>query len=125
MIDAQLFEDDGILKIIPRTALEVPDFQRLELLIDSHVDKHGKLKGIYINVEKLPRWDDFSAMLEQFEFIKKHLGKVQRVAVVTDSPVASFLPNLMDKFVSANVRHFTFQDSDQALNWVKSTEAAR
>ena len=120
MIDVKLIEEKSILEITPRIALEVTDFQRLALLIDSHVDKNGFLKGILIHVEELPGWDDFSAMLEHFEFVKKHHRKIQRVAVVTDSPVVSFLPNLVDLFVDSDVKHFTYEDSDKATTWLKT-----
>jgi hypothetical protein len=120
MIDAELIEEDSILKVSPRTALEVPDFQRLASLVDLHIERHGRLNGIMIQLEELPGWDNFYAMLEHFNFIKQHHDKVRRVAVVTDSTVASFLPNLMDSFVSAEVKHFAYQDSEQALAWLKA-----
>lgn len=119
MIDAQLIEEQGILKIIPESALEVPDFERVALLMAAYREKHGRLKGILIHVEKLPGWEDFSAMMEHFEFLKKHLPEIRRIAVVTDSPVASFLPELMNKFVHADIKHFSYKESESAQSWLE------
>ncbi|MGD8568328.1 MAG: hypothetical protein PVJ39_09595 [Gammaproteobacteria bacterium] len=49
-----LIEEEGVLQIIPRSALEVPDFERLALLMDTYIEKHGRLKGVLIHMEKLP-----------------------------------------------------------------------
>lgn len=120
MIDAKLVDEQGIVEVTPSTTLSVTDFQRLALLIDAHIDKKGYLKGIIIHLEKLPGWNDFAAMLAHLEFVKKHQQKIQRIAVVTDSAVAAFLPQLVDMFVAADVKHFAYVDSDKAYTWLKS-----
>jgi hypothetical protein len=40
--------------------------------------------------------------------------------VATDGAVVSHLPALARHFVAAEVRHFAFDDKDQALAWIAS-----
>ncbi|MGD8568329.1 MAG: STAS/SEC14 domain-containing protein [Gammaproteobacteria bacterium] len=59
-------------------------------------------------------------MAKHFEFIKEHLPDIHRIAVVTDSPVASFLPELMNKFAAAEIKHFSYKESDAAKTWLEA-----
>lgn len=118
MIDAQLIEDKGILKVLPETALEKEDFERLELMIESWRDRHGPVKGLMIHTEQFPGWDDLEAMLEHYQFVREHHDEIRRVAMVTDSPMATFAPKIGNMFLNAEVRGFPFDDNDRALEWV-------
>ena len=43
-----------------------------------------------------------------------------KVALVTDSKIASVAETLAKHFVSAEIKHFDFTDKDAALDWLRT-----
>lgn len=120
MINAQLLRDDGILIVSPEGKLEAVDFQQLSLLADPYIDEHGSLTGILIDAEHFYGWEDFASLLYHIKFINRYEEKVRRVAAVTDIGFLVILPAVSDFFVSAELRHFSYEDRDKALNWLRT-----
>jgi hypothetical protein len=120
MINAQLLRDDGILVVSPADKLETTDFERLRLLTDSYIEEHGDLNGLLIDADPFVGWEDFSSMLSHIRFVRNYHEKIERVAAVTDNRFLAILPSVADYFVAAEVRHFNYQDRDEALNWLRS-----
>jgi SpoIIAA-like len=120
MIEAQLLREDGILVVSPVDMLETTDFERLRLLADPYIEEHGELKGLLIDVETFPGWEDFSGMLSHLRFVHDYQQKIIRVAAVTDNGFLAILPKVVDYFAAAEVRHFGYTDRDLALNWLRT-----
>ncbi|MGB7932635.1 MAG: STAS/SEC14 domain-containing protein [Gammaproteobacteria bacterium] len=120
MINAQLLRDEGILVVSPAEKLETTDFERLRLLTDPYIEKHGDLNGLLIDAEAFYGWEDFSSMLSHIRFVRNYHKKIKRVAAVTDNDFLAILPKVADHFVAAEVRHYDYRDRDQALNWLRS-----
>ena len=59
-------------------------------------------------------------MLSHIRFVNHYEKKIERVAAVTDNGFLAILPKVADQFVSAEVRHFDYQDRDKALNWLRT-----
>jgi hypothetical protein len=119
VIEAKLYREDGILEIVPRGTLEITDFDRLRLLVDPYIRKHGKLDGLLIHVESFPGWESFSALLSHLKFVNDHHESIRRVATVTDNAFLSILPRVGDYFIKAEVRHFAYADREKAIAWLK------
>lgn len=122
MIEAKLLRDEGILVICPLGALRPADFDQIRTLAGPYIEEHGELSGVLIDAESFPGWEDFSAMLSHLRFVEDFQHKVRRVAAVTDNGFLAILPKVADWFVAAEVRHFAYQDRDQALAWLKRDE---
>jgi SpoIIAA-like len=120
MINAQLLRDKGILVVSPADRLETTDFERLRLLADPYIEEHGDLNGLLIDAESFFGWEDFSGMLSNIRFLRNYHEKIERVAAVTDNGFLAILPSVADYFIAAEVRHFNYQDRDEALNWLSS-----
>jgi hypothetical protein len=120
MINAKLMRDKGILTIAPVDKLETADFERLRLLVDPYLEKRGELTGLLIDAETFFGWEDFSSMLSHIRFVRNYEQKIERVAVVTDKAYLAIVPLLADYFVAADVRHFDYEDRDEALNWLQT-----
>jgi hypothetical protein len=120
MINAELLRDDGILVVSPVDKLETIDFERLRLLIDPYIEEHGGLNGLLIDAESFPGWEAFSSMLSHIRFVRNYHEKIERVAAVTDNGFLAILPKVADHFVAAEVRHFDYQDRDEALSWLRT-----
>ena len=108
----------NILGITPEGRLEAEDFARLAQEVDPYLEEHGQLKGLMIETESFPGWQDFAALLSHLRFVRAHHEKVRRVAAVTDSRFLSILPQVASHFVKAEVRHFPYQDRQIALDWL-------
>lgn len=120
MINAKLLRDKGILVVSPVDKLESVDFERLHLLADPYIEEHGDLKGLLIEAESFPGWEDFSSLLSHLRFINDYEKKIERVAAVTDSAFLTILPAVARHFVSAEVRHFDYEDRDKAITWLRT-----
>jgi hypothetical protein len=119
MINAQLLRDQGIRVVSPVEMLESTDFEQLRLLTDSYLEKRGSLQGLLIDAESFFGWDDFSSMLSHLRFVRNYHEKIERVAAVTDSGFLAIVPKAADHFIAAEVRHFDYQDRDEALRWLR------
>jgi hypothetical protein len=120
MINAQLLRDEGILVVSPADKLDTNDFERLRLLTDPYIEKHGDLNGLLIDAESFFGWEDFSSMLSHIRFVRNYHEKIERVAAVTDNGFLAILPKVADYFVAAEVRHYDYQERDEAMNWLRS-----
>ncbi len=119
MINAQLLPE-GILMVSPVGKLQAVDFERMRLLANPYIEEHGDLKGLMIDAESFPSWEDFSSMLSHIRFVRDYQEKIERVAAVTDNSFLAILPVVADHFVAAEVRHFEYHDRDLALSWLRT-----
>ena len=120
MIKVDLLIDDGILMVMPEGKLEADDFKELAAVADPYIEDHGKLNGLMIYTESFPGWKDFEALTSHFRFVKEHHKNLAKVALVTDSKVASVAETLAKHFVSAEIKHFDYNDKDAALGWLRA-----
>ena len=121
MLNAELRKEDGILIVSPDDALQASDFEQLSTRVDPFIEENGELNGLMIYTESFPGWDDFAGLVSHIKFVKNHHKHIKKVAAVTDSGIASFLPNIASHFVDAQIRHFDFQDKNEAMSWLKQT----
>jgi hypothetical protein len=59
--------------------------------------------------------ESFGAFTAHKHFIREHHKQVERIAVVTDGPLAGLCELLAEHFTSAEVRYFPFADDARAL----------
>ena len=119
MISFELLRDEGIVIITPEAPLQKSDFDMLSREVDAYIRDHGDLAGIIIHTESFPGWDDFSGFTHHIKFVKAHHRNIKRVAAVTDGKILPIIPNLARHFVTAEIRHFNYEDFDNAMAWVK------
>jgi hypothetical protein len=122
MLNHELRHDEGILVLTPESPLEAADFTVLASQLDTYLGQNKKLHGLLIRAESFPGWKDFSAMVAHVKFLKDHIAKIERVAVVADGALVSVIPGLADHFVHADVRHFDYKDEEAAWTWLRQTD---
>ena len=120
MIESDLDKATSILYVRPKSALEQADFAGLAEKVDPYIEASGGLRGLIIEVEKFPGWENLGAMTAHFRFLRDHHKLIERVAVVTDSPLGNLAEKLASHFVSANIRHFAFGQTEAAKTWILS-----
>jgi len=117
-----LDRETGLIRVFPQGPLEEDDFSALSEEVEAFVDGGGALRGLVIDTEHFPGWDDFGAFLAHVRFIREHHRMIPKVAVISDDRLLSTMPGIADHFVSATVRHFPAAERENALAWVVSRE---
>ncbi len=120
MLAYEIMNPEGILVLKPHAPLSQDDFGGLSVAVDSYLSGHAKLHGVLIQSKGFPGWENFGAFTAHMHFVRDHHQKLERVALVTDSPVAAIAEALGKHFTSAEIRHFPFPDDAKALEWLKS-----
>jgi hypothetical protein len=118
MLQTELNEDQGILMLAPKGELSQSDFEQVAGVIDPFLEKSGRLNGIIIHSKSFPGWESFSAMVTHIKFIKSHHRKISRVALVTDSHLGNLAEHIAKHFISAEIKHFAFDELDRAKRWI-------
>ena len=121
MVSYELIRDKGILVIMPEGPLRSDDFEALGKAVDDYIVSEGALTGVMISAEKFPGWEDFAGFLSHLRFIRENNRDIDKVAAVTDSAFLSIMPRVVDYFISANVRHFAYEDREAAMHWLTSS----
>jgi len=125
MLNYELRHDEGILMLHPEGPLEAADFISITSQVDTYLAGHGKLHGVLIHAKSFPGWQDFAAMLAHLKFLKEHIQKIEKVAVVADGALANIMPDIANHFVHAQVQHFDFAHEDAAWDWINQTGKAQ
>jgi len=120
MLDHSIMKPEGILVLKPHAPLSKGDFDGLTAAVDAYLSDHAKLHGVMIQSESFPGWENLAGFTAHMRFGAGHHKKVERLALVTDSKVASIAESLGKHFTSAEVRHFPFADESKALAWLET-----
>jgi hypothetical protein len=118
MIAHELDTENSILLVRPESALDKEDFVQLAELVDPQIEATGDLAGLIIDAPGFPGWDSFGAMVTHFRFVRDHHKRIKKVAVVTDSHLGDVAEHLTSHFVSAEIRHFSAGQTEQARQWI-------
>jgi hypothetical protein len=113
-----LDEQKSILNVKPDAALSADNFLQLTAVIDPYLAQHGTLKGLLIETARFPGWENVNAFLAHMRFIKNHQAKIQKIALVTDSQLANFVPQVIGPFVKPQIKHFPFGEEVAARQWI-------
>lgn len=119
MLDYSILKPEGILVIKPQRPLGQEDFAQLSAAVDAYLNEHSTLHGVMIHTQGFPGWENFDGFTAHLHFVHDHHQKVERVAIVTDSPLASLAQSLGQHFTSAVIQRFPYPDEVQALDWLK------
>jgi hypothetical protein len=121
MLSYQLRHDEGILVLHPEGSIEAADFTALARQVDNYLEGYGTLRGVLIHAKSFPGWKDFGALLAHLRFLKGHLKRIKKVAVVANGVIANIIPNIANHFLHAQVQHFEFDREDAAWDWLRQS----
>ena len=121
MLNHELRHDDGILVLNPEGPLEAVDFTTLASQVDTYLEQHRTLRGVLIRAKSFPGWKNFDALLVHLKFLKEHLQRIEKVAVVADGALANIMPSIANYFVHAQVLHFDLAREDDAWSWLRQS----
>ena len=120
MLNYSIMKPEGILLLRPSAPLSKEDFDGLSADVDVYLSEHGRLHGVMVRAKGFPGWENFGGFTAHMHFVRQHHKQVERLAVVTDSPMGDMAALLGKHFTSAEVRHFAFADEAKALEWLQA-----
>jgi hypothetical protein len=119
MLDYEILRPQGIVVIAPGGSLTADDFLGLNGLVDAYLAEHPRLHGVLIHARSFPGWDSFAGLAAHIRFVRDHQQRIDRVALVTDSPVVTLAEALATPFVAATIRHFPDAEYKAAMTWLE------
>lgn len=124
MLDYSIMKPEGILVLKPHGSLSKEDFSGVSAAVDAYLSDHARLHGVMIQTKGFPGWENFGGFAAHMRFVGEHHKQVERVAIVTDSPIATIAQFIGRHFTSADVMHFAFADGAKALRWLETAQHA-
>ena len=121
MIKHHIMETEGILVLEPVSALSADDFRGLASSVDTYLAGHQTLHGLLIHAQQFPGWESFAGLSAHLRFVREHHKRIERIALVTDSPLGTVAPALAKHFVLAQIRRFAYSEFEEALLWLKTS----
>ncbi len=116
-ISHRLIPESGVLVVEIRQPLRAQDFDALAVTADSWIEAHGELRGLVVHTREFPGWENVGGAIRHMCFIRDHQRKIERVALASDSQLASLAPRLAEHFVSAEVQNFAYDALEAATAW--------
>ena len=95
------------------------DFEAVGKTIGDYLESHDRLRGILIHSRRFPGWQGIGALFAHLKFVNSVHDKIDKLAVVTSSPLGSFADHVLDPLMLAKVRKFDYDERDQAMAWLK------
>jgi hypothetical protein len=122
MITCEFTRSNKVLIVNLTGKLTVDDLSEIAKIMDDHINQDDEIPNLVIHLAKMPHWDGFRALKMHFKLVKNHHRLIKKVAVVGDSLALTIMPNIMDHFIDAKVRHFSEPHMEDAKNWAKAAD---
>lgn len=120
-VEHRLVAESGVIVVEVHRPLRVQDFDALAETADTWLQTHDALPGIVLHAREFPGWENLAGLLHHIRFVREHHRKVGKVALAADSKLASLAPHVVEHFISAEVKHFEYDQLDQAITWAANS----
>ena len=109
---------DNVIGVRLSGKMEKADIEKTSKAIEEKLTVHEKV-NIYAEIESFDGIS-FEALVADIKFAFPHLRDFEKKAVVSEKHWIERLVVIGDKlFPSVEVRHFSFDEKDEALKWVQ------
>ena len=92
------------------------DYRSLMDKFHAILDEHGTLR-LYADLEEFDGWE-WQAAWDKVAFGVKHWDQILMIAVVGTKRWEYLSTQIAQKVIKADVRYFTIDEKEQALDWV-------
>jgi hypothetical protein len=124
MIQLMPMPVDNVIGVKISGKLEKADIDKTTKAIEEKLTIHGKV-NIYAEIESF-KGMSLDALVADVKFAFPHLRDFHKKAIVSEKHWIEKLVAISDKlFPSAEVRHFSFDQKDDALRWVQASSCSR
>jgi len=94
------------------------DYKDMMPRLEAVISKHGSLR-LYADLIDFDGWE-WRAGWDDLAFGIKHWNDIKRIALIGDANWEQLAAKIADKLSPAEVRYFSDDESESALDWVKS-----
>jgi hypothetical protein len=113
MIEIQVINDNA-LRITPVGKIQAEDFKQIAPEIDGLIAQYGKVR-LLIDASKFSGWNDLAGFEHHAGFVKRHMQKVERIAVMTTHDWQEWLVGAIRIFVHPEIKAYAKRQEGQAL----------
>ena len=121
----RLLPEPGVLVVEVTQPLRAQDFDALAATADTWLATHDALPGVVLHARAFPGWENIDGLLHHIRFVRDHHRKVRRVALAVDSTLADLAPRVAEHFGRAELRHFGYDELDDAVAWAAGPSGGR
>ncbi len=119
MIELISTDSDKTIGFTITGKIEASDIDKVTQLIEAKLENQDKLR-IYAEVNQM-KGMSLAAFIKDLKFSLKHFKDFEKEAIVSDGKWLQKLAALGSKlFSSIEVKHFSFADKAQALEWINN-----
>ncbi len=120
----RLLTDPGVVVVSVEKPLRVQDFEEVARTVDAVVDSQGQLTGLVVHTRRFPGWQNVAGLVGHIRFVLAHRAKVRRLAIATDSKIATLAPWLERVARGPRVRGFSYGALETAIRWASERPEA-
>ena len=92
--------------------------------VDGWLGEHRDLPGLVLHARTFPGWENLSGLLHHIRFVAGHQGRIERLALVLDSPGVDIAARLAGTILHPEIRHFPTSAKDDAVAWAAAQPAS-
>ena len=116
-VSHRVLPESGVIVVEVTEPLRAQDFDAVAATADAWLATHDLLPGVVLHARAFPGWENVGSLLRHVRFVRDHHRAVRRVALAADAGLAELLPRLGEHFVAAELRHFGYDELDDAVAW--------
>jgi hypothetical protein len=117
----RLVPDSGVAIAEVQRPLRPADIDTMAATLDEWCAEHGRLTGLVVSAPAFPGWENLAALLRHVALVASHQRRIERIAVVVDGFLADHVPDLANRVLAPEIRHFAHRDVDAALAWASAS----
>jgi hypothetical protein len=116
MIQIQVISDNAV-RVTPLGKLRAEDFRRIAPEIDAVIAQYGKIR-LLIDASGFGGWENLAGFEYHAGFVKSHMQKVERIAVITAHDWQQWLVGAVRLFVHPDIKAYDKRQEGQAIAWI-------
>ncbi len=115
MLDFELLQSAGVVRLHPETPLLAREFAQLSETVNRYLANQNELKGIIIGTEDPLGWEDLSELVNHLVFSNDQHKHLPKLAALSDTSIDGILAAIGNHFSGAEIRIFNSGSEEKAL----------
>lgn len=118
-MSVELHEEEGgkVLAVKLSGKLAKSDYEHFVPVVERLVSQHGKVRML-VTMHDFHGWT-VGALWEDIKFDWKHMGDIERLALVGERKWEGGMATFCKPFTRATIRYFDAAHANEAMNWIK------
>lgn len=118
MIHIEKEKTGNLIKTLVSDKLTQEDYDKLIPILEQTLEEWSNLRW-YFEMQDFRGWSMQAAFMD-LGFDIRHATDLSKIAMVGEKHWQETLTNLMKPFTSADVRYFSLEEKEEAMEWIRS-----